>query len=377
MVHTAPFFIAVLLGAVVHHRLPLRFAPTFFSALSAALLLSVDAPGFVAVLVAGALVYFLAPLRRPVPLLIAGLLIHLAAYKYLPVFLGLKTTLPLGLSFYSFKLIHYAIERGRGTLRPTTLPVFCTWLLSFPTFTAGPIERFDHFEKHRQVRATRDDVVEGLTRLIHGLVKKFVIVELILSELSLDASGKWLITHADTAPVLAVWRFASCSLLHTWIEFSAYCDLAIGASLLFGLRVAENFNWPIFAPNITVFWKRWHMTLAGFCQAYVYLPIMGLTRSPYAAGFATFLATGLWHSGSLNYLLWGLWHGLGVAVFLTWQRTKRVRGWKRWNHKALVPLGTFITFSFVSAGTLLASTSEAGRPLDSLRLMLRFVGVAW
>ena len=85
-------------------------------------------------------------------------------------------------------------------------------------------------------------------------------------------------------------------------------DIAIGASRLYGFRIMENFNFPIAAWNISEFWKRWHMTLVGWIQSYVYMPTIGLTRRPYVAVYCTFITMGLWHGdlelASLGALSW-------------------------------------------------------------------------
>ena len=87
----------------------------------------------------------------------------------------------------------------------------------------------------------------------------------------------------------------------------------------------ENFDWPLLAPSPTAFWKRYHATLSGFVQRYVYLPVMGLTRSPYAAVYATMMTMGLWHAGNLNYIAWGVYHATVLSIHLTLGRIKRWR----------------------------------------------------
>ena len=80
----------------------------------------------------------------------------------------------------------------------------------------------------------------------------------------------------------------------------------------------ENFNWPILAPNIASFWKRWHMTLTGWCTSYVYMPIVGATRRLNLATFATFVVIGLWHGtfkSNLPWVLWGMYNGAGMIGY--------------------------------------------------------------
>ena len=118
--------------------------------------------------------------------------------------------------------------------------------------------------------------------------------------------------NIDTIAIWKVWGFLALTYLYAYLDFSAYTDIAIGASRLFGIKIMENFNFPILAINISDFWKRWHMTLAGWCQTYIYMPVMARTRTPYAAVFATFTMMGLWHGATAGWLLWGLYHATGV-----------------------------------------------------------------
>ena len=319
--------------------------------------------------------YLLIPLagsgvrRSLAPLLVLGILSYLAFFKYLPPLVSqigpesfvANLAVPLGISYFTFKLIHYAIEVSRGNITDRSPWQFLCYMFLFPIFTAGPIERFDHFLAEQERDWHLQSTVEGLTRIIHGIIKRWLIVGGILGPMysSIWAPHAAAGTLADM-PVHMVWAGCVLTFLRVYLEFSAYTDIAIGASRLFGLRIMENFNWPIVAANIGEFWRRWHMTLAGWCQSYVYLPAIGLTRNPYVAVYATFIAIGLWHAGSLNYLCWGLYHGTGVAIFQTWLRIKRRRGWRALDRAPWRWLGVPITFLFVSGSFAFTITADTG-----------------
>ena len=89
--------------------------------------------------------------------------------------------LPLGISYFCLKLIHYIIESGRGSFKIHSPAQYFTYLFLFPVFTAGPIERFDHFQRNWTSQSRRTDFVEGSTRIIYGLIKKFVISGVLLA----------------------------------------------------------------------------------------------------------------------------------------------------------------------------------------------------
>ena len=82
---------------------------------------------------------------------------------------------PLGISYFTFKLIHYVVEVGRGNIKDRSLPNFLCYIFLFPIFTAGPIERFDHFLRNREQALSQEAIVHGLMRIIVGIVKMFFI----------------------------------------------------------------------------------------------------------------------------------------------------------------------------------------------------------
>jgi alginate O-acetyltransferase complex protein AlgI len=139
----------------------------------------------------------------------------------------------------------------------------------------------------------------------------------------------------------------------------------------------ENFNWPIFAPNIVSFWKRWHMTLTGWCQSYVYMPMVGLTRRMGLATLATFLVIGAWHGcarQSLPWLLWGAYHGVGMIGYQYWARLKRFYKWAWCDHWLWYGAGVVLTLLFVSLGGMVAlaepkSFREAGDMLARMTFL--------
>lgn len=282
---------------------------------------------------------------------------------------------PLGMSYLIFKLIHYVIEQRRGRLPPHDGWTRASWMLLPPAFTAGPIERFDHYLSHARTDAPLHDVGIGLTRILQGLVKKVVLADLVLGQWLVHTRPADVVSGLDTLPVLAAWAFVVRVFLYNYLDFSAYSDLAVGGCRLLGIRVVENFRWPVAARDIGDFWKRWHISLTSWCQAYVYLPTLGRTRSPYAAVFATFLVMGLWHALHWAWVCWGLWHAVGVSLHLTWRRSLRRRGVSLPDTLPLRIGAHGLTLAFVCAGYVFTGLQGVGTPLDSLRLLGRLVGV--
>jgi alginate O-acetyltransferase complex protein AlgI len=278
------------------------------------------------------------PSRRRTALMTLGFVVPLAylcTFKYLPEYappiramLESMTAgsllLPLGISYFTFKFLHYIIDSRRGTLPRHDLWDFLCYMSLFSTFAAGPIERLNNLQP--QLRAPRLDaagVSLALQRILSGVIKKVIIADtLVLALQGLVADVPRDYSDASThAQIVYVW----CRFLYIYFDFSGYSDIAIGTSLLFGLRVMENFNWPILAGNISEFWRSWHMSLASWCRDYIYFPVFGATRNPKIAVLVTMIVLGYWHGPEAKWLLWGAWHGSGLVVWQLWQTYKRTR----------------------------------------------------
>ena len=392
MVQAVKWWIFLGLAPLCYWLLPARWRTGFLGACSIALLASFLGWDLLAMGAIAGLSYAGAgssPRRprsgvAPLWVLVCLILLYLIWSKYLP---GLARALagegtfvdvaaPIGISYFCFKLMHYVTERRRGTLPQHGVQDFACWLFLAPIFTAGPIERFDHFQSEAETRQFEYRFVsEGLTRIAQGLVKKFLL-GLIVIEILQKVTGGGLSSLLEGPPKPAmVWCGLALTLLVVYLDFSAYSDIAIGSSRLFGYRIMENFNFPFAARSLQEFWQRWHMSLANWCRAYVYMPMIGLTRNPYYATIATFFVMGLWHSVSLNWIAWGIWHGVGLAWLMFWGRYAQKRKLTLRRTIAGSLLARTLTIGYVTLGG--AFTAMHGRApfADSLRLMARAFGV--
>lgn len=391
MIQTPVFWVGTLVAVCLYWMTPVRDRMLLLGGMSLAYFAYLDHRGALALLLWMVLCYGTATLDFPKSLrqtlraaLIAGLLLNLAYFKYIPPFIVhffedspvASIAIPVGISYYTFRLIHYLIESVRGNIGHHGFSEFFAYTFLFPITTAGPIERFDHFLQNIDDRFSSESLVHGLTRIAHGLIKKFVVGGAILFFMSRSGLElRAVLSDISSLPAHRVWLFAILNYLYAYMDFSAYSDIAIGCSRLFGIRIMENFNLPVVAPNIGDFWKRWHMTLANWCQSYIYMPALGATRNPYIAVVATFLIIGVWHAGTLVWVMWGLYNAFGVAIFLTWAREARRRKWSF--HRG--PLGNgmavVVTFLFVAAGFTLTAVHGRASALDGLTLFLKLFSI--
>ena len=233
--------------------------------------------------------------------------------------------LPLGISFFTFEFIHYAVDRYRGTTPAGTFSEYMAFILFFPTMVAGPIKRYQTFlpSLREPSLVWAADWRIGMTRILVGLAKKFAIADLMtaftnhLNRADIAQAQQW---------VLPIWLLAYG--IKIYFDFSGYSDIAIGSARLFGMKVPENFDWPYARTNIAEFWKHWHISLYRWLLDYVFIPLGGSRCKPprvLVNLLLTMFLSGLWHGAGLNFIVWGLWHGMLLAVHRTWSKWRGER----------------------------------------------------
>ena len=254
--------------------------------------------------------------------------------------------LPLGVSYYSFRCLHYLIERYRDRIPAHDAREFVGYLFFLPTLLVGPIHRFPAYLRERN-RARWDSAkfADGLRRILYGYVKIMVLAVYLVSE----QLGPWVEALEPTNIWLAAYLGMIEGAFYGYLLFAGYSDIAIGFGLVLGIRVMENFNWPFIRRNITEFWQAWHISLSSWVREYVYMTTVATTRNAALAAIVSMVVLGLWHEVSLRYVVWGACHGIGIAVCQLFQRIKPAligRGlvFPTWLGAGLA---TIVTFHFV------------------------------
>jgi alginate O-acetyltransferase complex protein AlgI len=261
---------------------------------------------------------------------VAALLALLGAFKYaafvggnLTSFVGVITAhgfpglhgflngivLPIGISFYTFEGISYAVDVYRGDLKAERDPLRYAFFISFfPHLIAGPIVRYGILQPQlmRRHPFDADRVRAGLLLFALGLAKKTLVA---------DSFATWVNRYLDDPSSLhafEAWAAIVGFGFQIYFDFSAYSDMALGLAKILGIELPWNFNRPYRATSPIEFWRRWHVTLSTWLRDYLYIPLGG-NRKGERRRDANLLATmglgGLWHGASLNFVTWGLYQG--------------------------------------------------------------------
>jgi alginate O-acetyltransferase complex protein AlgI len=219
--------------------------------------------------------------------------------------------LPIGISFFTFQAISYAVDAYRGNVRvQKSYPLLLLYVSCFPQLIAGPIVQYADIEFELSERhTTLDDFSGGMRRFAIGLCKKVLVANIL---------GEMLSTLPDAgASISAAWLTSGIFALQIYFDFSAYSDMAIGLGRVLGFRYQENFRYPYIARSVSEFWRRWHISLGQFFREYVYFPLGGSRKGKHRTTFNLLFVwtlTGLWHGASWNFVLWGLYYGVLIAL---------------------------------------------------------------
>ena len=226
--------------------------------------------------------------------------------------LAFRVTLPLGISFYTFQSMSYAIDVYRGRAKAIRSFVdFACFVSMFPQLVAGPIIRFsDVADQLRNRSASVDKFARGVAFFGLGLAKKVLLA---------NPCGKVADTvfNAGSAGVLHSWYGAVAYAFQIYFDFSGYSDMAIGLGLMLGFVFAKNFDSPYRSRSITEFWTRWHLSLSSWLRDYLYIPLGGNRRGPvrtYVNLMLVMLLGGLWHGAAWTFVIWGGIHGTMLVV---------------------------------------------------------------
>ena len=235
--------------------------------------------------------------------------IILAFFKYHGIFNINNIIMPLGISFYSFKIMSYLfdVNRGECALEKNIIYYF-DYVTFFPTIIAGPINRAKPFFDTIKSKQEFDykDSKGGAFQMLLGMFEKIVFCDYLALIVNL-------IFETETLYGLNMLLGIVLYSFQIYLDFDALSNIAIGSAKLLGFTIPKNFDSPYLASNLQEFWHRWHISLSTWFKDYLYIPLggshKGLKRK-YINIIIVFVVSGLWHGSTLNFLIWGLLHGI-------------------------------------------------------------------
>lgn len=304
-----------------------------------------------------------------------------------------KLIAPVGISFYTFQSISYAVDIYRGLLKPVKSFIdFAFFVSFFPQLLSGPIVRAIDFipQIYKPYDITKKDFSKAVFMIIKGLIKKLVVADFVAINL-IDPVLKDPLHYTGFENLSAMWGYS----MQIYCDFSGYTDIAIGLALLMGFRLNLNFNSPYKAANVADFWRRWHISLSTWLRDYLYIPLGGnrggslgsyvsisiilifltaLTHwyflipvfivisvclwslSYYYPKVKTYINRdinllitmilgGLWHGPSLGFVKWGILNGVALVIYKYW---KNVSPYEKSKHWLIHFWKVLFTFNFIT-----------------------------
>ncbi|MEP6669620.1 MAG: MBOAT family O-acyltransferase [Chthoniobacter sp.] len=239
---------------------------------------------------------------------------HLRRLSALPL-----TTYLVGYSYVAFRSSQLVLEVRNGAVPMPSLWQYTGFCLFAPTIPVGPINPYRNFRRAFEPLPPVIPAGRAALRVVVGLVK-YLFLGALCDQLGYSAllkNGHY--HHWIDLPVAVVFYY-----LYLYLNFSGFCDMAIGAAGLMGIPVTENFDIPFAARNVKDFWNRWHITLSAYMRDVVFNPLskflvrlFGPAQANHAIALAivvVFLLVGIWHGVGWNYAAFGAAHALGVVV---------------------------------------------------------------
>ncbi|MEI7483582.1 MAG: MBOAT family O-acyltransferase [Ignavibacteriota bacterium] len=245
---------------------------------------------------------------------------------------------PVGISFYLFQALSYLIEAGRKNIIPENNFInFFNYLIYFPKFLAGPIERPNKLISQLKGDIVFDykNVTDGMKLVAIGIFQKFIIAD------SVKRIPDAVFYNPDKFPGLFILAGIILLSVQIYADFMGYTNMAIGFSKTLGIELSPNFRQPYFSTSIKDFWSRWHITLSLWIRDYVFLPIAYKitklfnyqkkhTFNPQHITYVVSILlamtlVGVWHGAGWTFMIWGLLHGVILAIsFLTKKPRARI-----------------------------------------------------
>lgn len=268
---------------------------------------------------------------------------------------------PLGISYYTFQTLGYIIRINRGSEKAEKdFFKFITYLVFFPKFFSGPVERSNRFlpQMHNLAKFKKENITDGLRLFLWGAFKKIVI----------SANLYWPIqqvyndvTNYSGFQLILVFFVQT---IYIYTEFSGYTDMALGSAKVLGINLVDNFNRPFLARNVSEFWRRWHISLSSWCNDFIYSPFMVKYRKHenfaiVGGVFLTFFTIGIWHAANWTFVVLGLLQAIAI-VYEFYTKKFRLKFASRYSKSSVNGFSRVVVFVFVSFSMVFFFSTSIG-----------------
>lgn len=302
-------------------------------------------------------------------IVLIGVLGYFKYWNYIAInILNMKSlagiTMPLGISFFTFKEISYIADVYKNKIKADrNILNVLVYVCYFPQIISGPISRYEDVISQVQGLAfSVEKVAKGLKRFSFGFFEKLVVAGVI---------GKFVdeiyaLNASDYSFAICI-AAAICYSLQLFTDFAGYSSMSIGLSAMMGMDINENFDYPFVSKSVSEFWRRWHISLSTWFKDYVYIPLGGSRCSKFRTCFnkiIVFILTGIWHGSNLTFLLWGFLHGVATTTeVVIKKRLPRV-------------LSHIVTLIFVAVTFSIFRAESIGQAGQILKGMITFTGLS-
>ena len=167
----------------------------------------------------------------------------------------LDIALPIGISFYTFTQIAFLVDIYSKGQRQRDIASYGLFVTYFPHLVAGPIIHWREVMPQFRMLGRTDGLsfassayvsllIEGASLFSIGLLKKLLIADQLSVFVDLGYKAVPSLGFFDG------WLLSLAYTFQLYFDFSGYADMAVGMSLLFGIRLPLNFNSPYTAASI-------------------------------------------------------------------------------------------------------------------------------
>lgn len=279
----------------------------------------------------------------------------------------------LGISYITFKVVQIIIESYDGIIKKISALEFLNFILFFPTFSSGPIDRSRRFEADCNAVPKRGEYLElvgtGILKLFIGAVYKFVFSVIAYTILQNNLSSNYQIPYLI--------GYAYCYGIYMFFDFAGYSLMAVGVSYILGIKTPDNFKAPFISKDISDFWNRWHISLSHWFRDFIFSRLIMLNlRKKWIKNrlngavlglIINMSIMGIWHGLTSYYIIYGVYHGILLAANEIYQKKSefyRKNKQKKW-YKCL---SWMLTINFVMFGFLIFSGH-----IDMVGYLRRFI----